>query len=1118
HKKPRTVKNQIIQDIECRQLNLNDYESCLGEFFEESKKLLLDIDQRDLMQEALLKIARDPKIDTLIRYNCAKLLYSSTAKDVFDPNQADLAHRAAGITAIEEISRSHPIDILENIYEEENAALASLVLQKVKDHFAYKFCKSKGLFLENLPEGSNEVAVILRENFNTFGTNFCITQDDLRLDLFIKSLKNRLDCKKICFFIKYYFGNDPDLFIYFDFFKGNDWLSIYVSLEAIQEYALRLGFKALVDLRDQIVIHLKNIKPEARLKIINQIQSIPENRMNLHAMLFLLGRLGHCDNDKLPHLTEFLGRFSWNELRFEDTRDLGIVTDFHVCFKKMIQNINGQDIKDFEFFVECFDELKIFDINIKKVVNFYNQIYSHYNSVGFRNAMQKFKESKELFVYSLDLDIDKHIAGAKLSWFLDNFNYYVLHKKFSPFIDWREVDEFSSVGEFFKAATEMSKDNVENIIETMKYIQSICQNILGKEKLFKLCNTRLFIFPLFFENIKVEEYLQKMKKLIDFLCNQFGGIDVDDLYRIANYFDFKTNKSFANKTDEVIKILKDDLNVKNFLIFSNILENFNDEEYQQFLKIFSVDEIKEIEHLCDSQITDFIKFIMPKFKNNKNKIIIENIGECLFDNYYKRSKKLELLKKVIFFANSLPDSLFEIFVKNAIDLLRFGNNYYRWIRFTLKEIYEKSDKKTKKELNQFLRDAIYLPDENIALGASHFVTKEFEVIGLTEEDEFVQQAIRVRILLDQSDDPKNPYKIYRDLENKRISEISFENLRQFQFIKGNFKDYKLSLNPSFFKKLSEMQVDLSSAPFIDPMIIQVMLNVIEARLNPNLLNQIQTITKMSFADIKIGATYENNYLENLLKCGNSYIPAQLKCILNKLSKLEAKDGSETELSTQEMAIVKTLASILNCTTGRDGAINEAYLQLDNEFKLKTLSNDIFDSMAMDRNLATTPKACEFLYATLNGLVENMFSGTNDLMLEISQEGLIKNISQPVHQGLYLRNLIGDLVGSWHKIKFDLNAGLYYTPLLALSRQEALELFYKHANASLKDLITIIQAKINNQINPLDGAALYTELFHLLGEDPDDFELDEKDAPVITLDGTIKALVKIGALEQDDRLF
>jgi hypothetical protein len=67
HKKPRTVKNKIIQDIECHQLNLDDYKSCLDAFFEESRKLLTNIDLMDLMQEGLLKIAQPPQQEQLVK-------------------------------------------------------------------------------------------------------------------------------------------------------------------------------------------------------------------------------------------------------------------------------------------------------------------------------------------------------------------------------------------------------------------------------------------------------------------------------------------------------------------------------------------------------------------------------------------------------------------------------------------------------------------------------------------------------------------------------------------------------------------------------------------------------------------------------------------------------------------------------------------------------------------------------------------------------------------------------------------------------------------------------------------------------------------------------------------
>ncbi|MDP3533591.1 MAG: hypothetical protein Q8S31_09940 [Alphaproteobacteria bacterium] len=1119
HKKQRTVKNQIIQDIECRQLNLNDYESCLGEFFEESRKLLTNIDLMDLMQEALLKIARDPKEVLALRYKSAKLLYMSEAKDFFDINHTTFAHRAAGISAIEEIVRSCPLDVLNLSCTENNVELVSLLLEKVKNHFIQE--KSKCLGITDDLFRLEEVRTTLRK-LPDFKILSRFIDDFRKLD----SL-NRVNTLN---FIKFYFGGDNQLFDYLNFLEKEKVEvgrrnSIISSLMLIRDSACPHGLINLADRRDDIVACLYKIRSESRCKITQHVVSILGKGMDADVMLFLLGTLPKCTHPTLLSVTVFLKRFSWEKIKG------GIWRYFYThAFPQMIQHINA-NVDEFENFADfCFLNLKESNFKIKNIIDLYHKIYltkSSDGSVVSKNILKKLKKNPDFFNYVLGLN------WKDRSFLLDNPHYYVLHKTFSPFIHWGKFSKsFDALShcDFFDKVKNISEKDIANIVDVMKKIQVFYQNDQEEKKLLKIPNTKLFILSSKL-NISSEEYFKKIKEFIHFLDNKFGEINADDFNIFLEYLENKSDILFLNDIEKLSFNLNINFsNINDFLTFFNIFDILNDKEYQKLLTLFTVDEIKKIKYLYLPKFADLIQFILPLFSDGKNKIIIEHIGEYFLKTNCSYEERMELivLKKIILFANKLPDAFFKTFIMNIAKivpdaLVDFGedeiDDAYRYsIDELLYGFYINSDERQKKELIHFLPEALISEDELLVSGVSYFISERYEDVGLTEEDELVQLAIRVQTLLDQSQDPQNPYKIHRDLNDKRKAEISFENLQQFQFIKGSSQDYRLCLNPSFFKKLSEMQVDLSSAPSIDPMIIRVMLHVIEARLNPNLLSQIQTIAGMRFGDIKEGAIGKNNYLENLLKCDNSYIAAQLKCILHNLSQLETKDGSDAKLSTQEMAIVKTFASILNCSTGRDGAINEAYLQLDNEFKLQTMSKNIFDSIAMDRNLATTPKACEFLYGTLNGLVENMFSGTNDLMLDICKEGTIEDIKEPVHQGLYLRNLIGDLVGSWHRVKFDLHAQLYYTPLLALLRQEALELFYKHAHASLRGLIQIVQTKINNQINALDGAALYCEFFQLLGEDVSSFELDEKDAPMITLDGTIKVLVQIGALEEDDRLF
>ncbi|MDP1975027.1 MAG: hypothetical protein Q8K37_03570, partial [Alphaproteobacteria bacterium] len=416
-----------------------------------------------------------------------------------------------------------------------------------------------------------------------------------------------------------------------------------------------------------------------------------------------------------------------------------------------------------------------------------------------------------------------------------------------------------------------------------------------------------------------------------------------------------------------------------------------------------------------------------------------------------------------------------------------------------------------------------------------FIT--YEDLGIDEDHEMIQLCITIQTLLDQSNDPKNPFKVYRDLKNKRQEEVDFSNLISFQFFTDDkSKDainYKIALNPDFFKKLSEIEVDFDSVPHVDPIILDLALNVIETRIfnneillhevysiiEPSLLNEEQPSLdrmKSSFNGMKLKLLNGDRYLFSLLNAHREHkVAAQFKCLMKYIISLDATDGSDKELSTQEQALLKTLSSITNCSTGQAGGVVEAYAYLPYEAKLKTKSGHQLEVATIGQDQLPSFVASEFLYDTFQDIIETMFSGTNDLMIDICGE---VKIEEPVHQGLYLRNLIGDLVGARHGLKFDRHAQLYYTNLLALTRQQAIEVFYKYANRDLKGLISFTRAKINDVVNA-DRSILNGLVELLKGQNDENTWLsDEADKLSITDEGVVKLLIRIDALKQDTKLF
>ena len=79
--------------------------------------------------------------------------------------------------------------------------------------------------------------------------------------------------------------------------------------------------------------------------------------------------------------------------------------------------------------------------------------------------------------------------------------------------------------------------------------------------------------------------------------------------------------------------------------------------------------------------------------------------------------------------------------------------------------------------------------------------------------------------------------------------------------------------------------------------------------------------------------------------------------------------------------------------------------------------------------------------TIQKLMGDQFSGVDSIMKELIGKN---TVNQGVHQAIYLKNLIGHLVGVTQKtITFDIHTGTLYENLIRHSRHDVLAVFFKH---------------------------------------------------------------------------
>ncbi len=97
---------------------------------------------------------------------------------------------------------------------------------------------------------------------------------------------------------------------------------------------------------------------------------------------------------------------------------------------------------------------------------------------------------------------------------------------------------------------------------------------------------------------------------------------------------------------------------------------------------------------------------------------------------------------------------------------------------------------------------------------------------------------------------------------------------------------------------------------------------------------------------------------------------------------------------------------------------------------------------------------EFVGQTIQKLMAAQFSGTNELMQELTEapKKVVKengirreviDIQQGSHQGIYLKNLIGPLVGVSQGLNFDRHTGVLYDKLINQERDDVLKTLFEH---------------------------------------------------------------------------
>ncbi|MFN7710007.1 MAG: hypothetical protein ACK5O7_03495 [Holosporales bacterium] len=314
--------------------------------------------------------------------------------------------------------------------------------------------------------------------------------------------------------------------------------------------------------------------------------------------------------------------------------------------------------------------------------------------------------------------------------------------------------------------------------------------------------------------------------------------------------------------------------------------------------------------------------------------------------------------------------------------------------------------------------------------------------------------------------------LHYELMQKRAAPIDWSQLQvpSVHFDEQGQESWEVRLNPQFLTHLvDDDQLGGVREELVPPCpgdFFEAMSTGLQTRADvvPGFLDAVRQATSQDLQTLIVGSL-GSSYLTHLLN-----VPAEMGRLPLRTAKLRAIVASimaapdDTAyghvLSPREEQFVKMLASIQLCTTGKNNGIEMFYQALDFRFKLQIGGV----------NTATNPLRT-FVAEIAQRQVEKQFSGDNALFLEAAGLWDVSELQEPLHQALYLKNLIGRDVGLLHTPTFDQYILRVVHPRLRnIGKQEAISLFYKHFSAV--DLVEAVQREMNLRLERKDPDMTY----------------------------------------------
>lgn len=913
--------------------------------------------------------------------------------------------------------------------------------------------------------------------------------------------------------------------------------------------------KELLSIQENIlsIIPSKQIIESEYTKLINSINKKKLNNENLNGIIEYLQIIKNKKKSNINHNLLLKIILQTNEFEFKNA-----IPFFHKIFSPhsswtyndclyisdyIIDRITSSEFKERLHY--ALSMLEKTNWCVSQYINFIDFTYD-LNQNDFNNFLLHYDFNN----FSLHIE---NILKTHPEWIYNNFletHKYILQKYTSPIF----IKRLNTAQDIFTSLPIHNQWNSKNYIN---YIDTICN--LNESSFKKLIHN----FTIIKENIK---NTREQDVFFEFLTKEERYIH-NKIEFIKNIISTNNNKIWY----QAFKILTHEkFNKKNKIDFLNSIFSMNSlKEKQEIISFIhkydlgieetmnlcaALNEIEDKTHLIKAYAT-LTEEYRQQYKKNLSiptKQLVNSLSCFNPNDRISLAKKIKNLyttpqapiNELIMILYFIPSELHNTYINNDINEFFIvnsnahnNNSYKDTYHITLKNHYNDQSTYYKNKYHEHWIHILNNSNLNYSIFLTDFIiyTLENDFSEGIETNVFEFAQIIQNIIKSQN----NSYDNHENLLKKRkINTKIFNN----NLCKETYNNNIIFLNPTFFKTLSQKtSIDPNSVPYVSPSILINMVSNIEHSMkNEEFKTEVFQLigNEKEFNNWKENIIAYDSYLDTLLKTPVEHIiGAQFKCIMNYVLSLP-KEAQSNKLSDQQEAFIKMIMTIFACPIGKDAGITNAYTSLPYESKLQTINTEEDDThdCYYVKSLAQQ-KTINFLYNVLQENVDQIFY-RNDLLLFINQND--ENLPQPVHQSLYLRNLIGDLVGSRYKIQFDLyfyepNASPYF---LNLTRQEALNAFYKHAKPL--DIIKYTELKINEILEKefpktiiptIQQRPIYNGIIDILIEEtltteklqniiqiitPQEiFNFDTDYRPIsIKEDAVLKLLIKINAIHKE----